>query len=1489
MQIDYSTLADQYRKGQLLPKPKEETYVPTPSSSTDTGAKTGLGKAVSGIFSGIGKLAKPIAQSLVRGATQSAAIVGSNIWNKPVEIAGAKAYPGFDKRNLQSGLGAALETLSLLPAGKALTALRAKPLTSLTKAEMFQLANLEAGLGIKSGAAGGAGSTLSEVEGATAADVAGGTLMGGTLGAGLGLASPYLARGASNVWTKAADLLFDRQIAKEASTALRTKATPVEGGMTKVESITGNIKSSLDVDPDHDLLPPPAPDAKPLEVKISKKAKKLGISDAHITNLSEMSSEEFVQGKTMREMAEKRAQDFFSPHPMQTAAKPIVEQVERLKVVAKKSGEALDDLMEAMPNNAIPLETFIDGQRTGVITRLKSFLDQKGIRIVKAKDGTIRGLNFGRSIFRGSTSSGDRNIIKEVFNELHPPRAGSLTIYRTPKEIRNIRQTWRLLSEKMKKSSASSPYSGELETFINQLRSDLLKPLANISPEFDKANRNYAVAKNAVEKFYKFLGRDFVGAEEQNLTERVAELLPRLVSNTSSKPGVVLKMLGDASRGVGIPEEFIKDPRRLIYLSELLDDTYGLHAIRGFQGSIQRAGGNIMEGAQAGLDLASGRPLSAFQKAAGIFQTPVNEKRIQWLNDVFANAPETPIKTGKVNVAEALRTEVKETLPTEAGDFRTHPEYIRSAEYLRSIEDDIVENLKKEDLQVVDSDKLKKMIPDAQLDTEDVKLNEAFHEASSESAKRIWTRILSESPHNDVYIFGGMSGSGKTEFLKGGLEKMETKGVVWDGTMSGLDSTLKRIKQAQELGKSVHIKFIVPDPEASLKFIQERARLEGRNVPREVAMKTYTDGIKTLQALTKKKNLGVDFNVIHTSGKSKEQIMEAVRRGGIKNKKEIQKMTGDLIDGMNPRESVSSTLKREASQSSVGAFAGFQPEYDEEGKFKGFKFDPKLGAMGMVGAFAVGKAKKTGIFNGFDDISTPILEKLKGREKVSRQFIDDLTRQQGLKKAEVDLVKGTLENFKDAEINVKEFAESVKSELLPLTWTENFHGNTRNSKWINKTYEEFVLPTALRKGDSRVKKYNEKIYESPIQNSSWKKHFRPEYHVSGIFKRFKGYFGHTRVEDMLDDKTRRIIEIQSDLFQNHGIEKEISKIKNIGKIAEFEKIKKQYTDPTAHYRMVREEIKQASIDRKTKLQFPTGETAMIIQNRDLGWTHKDGSTIGTHKLKIGGFVKDEDSKLDGVIVGLPGRDRPNQIAIFPLLKNVEIFDTREEAIRASFWGSAIKLENGKYIKGSSDDIADSIFGVVGKTEDDPVYKFYEKDIGEYLKKNHNAKLITDKQDVSWWEVPISKEDAKRPVGAFGKLDLDKKQNTNIKMQSVFRGDLKSGSKRKTSGIIKGKTEFGDAPFVSFSDNRELATEFGDTIGEYQLNMSRILDLENSNDKQALGIINNQIDPSKEQVKKLKELGYDGISFKNLEDNFDNIKMTGKEIRYFGDFVIDKKS
>ena len=142
---------------------------------------------------------------------------------------------------------------------------------------------------------------------------------------------------------------------------------------------------------------------------------------------------------------------------------------------------------------------------------------------------------------------------------------------------------------------------------------------------------------------------------------------------------------------------------------------------------------------------------------------------------------------------------------------------------------------------------------------------------------------------------------------------------------------------------------------------------------------------------------------------------------------------------------------------------------------------------------------------------------------------------------------------------------------------------------------------------------------------------------------------------MADNKTRRVIEVQSDLYQKENLDRELPEvldsfvkykgetykvkgINNKGELglgdnntktfwvnssevkdlphtlqrkAEVAKLQ-QYSNPTAHFRMIREEIKKASQDGKTKLQFPTGETAMKIEglginNQETGWYHNIGS------------------------------------------------------------------------------------------------------------------------------------------------------------------------------------------------------------------------------------------------------------------------------------------
>lgn len=77
---------------------------------------------------------------------------------------------------------------------------------------------------------------------------------------------------------------------------------------------------------------------------------------------------------------------------------------------------------------------------------------------------------------------------------------------------------------------------------------------------------------------------------------------------------------------------------------------------------------------------------------------------------------------------------------------------------------------------------------------------------------------------------------------------------------------------------------------------------------------------------------------------------------------------------------------------------------------------------------------------------------------------------------------------------------------------------------------------------------------------------------------------------------------------------------------------------------------------------------------------------------------------------------------------------------------AQKLIEGKYLRGMTEYAEE--FDISGKIDtNNPIYKFYEKDVARYLKNNYKAQLVTDDMGVTWWEVPIDKS-YNKPINAF---------------------------------------------------------------------------------------------------------------------------------------------
>lgn len=431
------------------------------------------------------------------------------------------------------------------------------------------------------------------------------------------------------------------------------------------------------------------------------------------------------------------------------------------------------------------------------------------------------------------------------------------------------------------------------------------------------------------------------------------------------------------------------------------------------------------------------------------------------------------------------------------------------------------------------------------------------------------------------------------------------------------------------------------------------------------------------------------------------------------------------------------------------------------------------------------KANKTTpeVYAGEKDLTTKILKDLEGKSTVSKQYILDATNRGELKQSERDIIREALQTEGDT-VKVKDFAEKVKAELLPLTRRDDLESSAMGGY----KYENITLPDELR---GNVENYAENIYESPIKTSAGE---------TGHYPEAKNYFGHTRIEDMADDTTRRVIEVQSDLYQKGGLEREATLNPKRGIDADaMQRLEplQQYNNPTAHFRMIREEVRQAAQDGKTKLQFPTGETAMKIEGLGNGQMftlpgapNVRNSILQPSQLKTGLQVEDigrnqwiiTDVLGDGKFKAVPKKfvemqpsnweysidesmvadgGNPAWMAYNEKTGQREFIQfipsKKEEALQH------LKDRIGKEDK-SLQELAErygETFDISGKVDtENPIYKFYEKEVGKYLKNKYNAQLVTDDNGVKWWEVKINKQMAKMPVEAFGLAPLLANDNEN---------------------------------------------------------------------------------------------------------------------------------
>ena len=351
------------------------------------------------------------------------------------------------------------------------------------------------------------------------------------------------------------------------------------------------------------------------------------------------------------------------------------------------------------------------------------------------------------------------------------------------------------------------------------------------------------------------------------------------------------------------------------------------------------------------------------------------------------------------------------------------------------------------------------------------------------------------------------------------------------------------------------------------------------------------------------------------------------------------------------------------------------------------------------------------------------------------------------------------------KINLLKLAKDVETQLVPLTPTP-----VKSPRWSD-TGKKFI-------GDG---KYGEIVYQSPIKTSAGDVHFEARgLHTFPNQQRFSNYFSHIRYEDLVDGKTRKILETQSDLFQKENFERELEKdwvpSKKNKFEATFRDVEKRKlevynsNDPFAHLRTFREEVKRAAKDGKDTILIPSGETAMKIEGL---WEDKIFRIAEPYPNKLGGrtipnmdiakVLTPEQIKY-GIEIN-PGTS--GQMSHDTIIIIEDKGEGKFRAVSSEIWDEAKRWKEGIEKKSFLNNKAENYDLYNKNLESHFVYKLNEEAIprearkmGLQVEKVPNLNVpdkfnMTTRETVpgSWWKITNIKGEHKKPTFAFGHTNI----------------------------------------------------------------------------------------------------------------------------------------
>jgi hypothetical protein len=186
-----------------------------------------------------------------------------------------------------------------------------------------------------------------------------------------------------------------------------------------------------------------------------------------------------------------------------------------------------------------------------------------------------------KGAFAGSDISKDRTsqrVIKDTIDLLSEPgKSDALRAHRIKRQIDTM-------VDFRKKDSKGLTESGE--NFAKSIRRSLNQAIREVNPQYAKVNDDLSRALESMNAFKDSMPRK-VSFFDGNIEEAVGQDLRKILSNYSSRQGIVnsIKSLDDTSRYFG--GNFETDVNRLVLFNNALDDRFGATARGSFKGEIE--------------------------------------------------------------------------------------------------------------------------------------------------------------------------------------------------------------------------------------------------------------------------------------------------------------------------------------------------------------------------------------------------------------------------------------------------------------------------------------------------------------------------------------------------------------------------------------------------------------------------------------------------------------------------------------------------------------------------------------------------------------------------------------------------------------------------------------------------------------------------------------------------------------------------------------